>query len=491
MIRKQTPRDMKRRRGFRSPFPAALLLTVTAWIVCDSAYPQVLKSFPGQQPRQEYRARRLKLMEKYKDGIIVLLGAREDDVGDAGRFRQNNNFMYLTGVEVPDAYLILIPAGVFQGAAVREILFLPPRNPSEEAWTGEQIEPGAQAILPFGVREVESSDKFYSRLFDMLLAPPFKVERPGEQTPPKLYLITPRGPTAQLTREAQFIDVIVRTAPRVMISNINAQLAEMRKVKSQPEMAVIQKAIEITASGLRAASATIKPGAYEYEVQGDLESVFLKSGSERTAFPSIIGSGANSAIVHYNQNRKMIEGGDLVVVDVGAEYGYYAGDLSRTFPASGKFTSRQREIYQLVLDAQRAAERAFSPGMITMKQLERVVIDFMKASPVRDKHGNTVERYFIHSIGHWLGMNVHDPGDYSKPIPVGAIFTIEPGVYLQDEKLGIRIEDDYLATESGLVKLSRSLPSEPDEVEKMVAAGKAAASEKPRTSTGARATQKR
>jgi len=176
-------------------------------------------------------------------------------------------------------------------------------------------------------------------------------------------------------------------------------------------------------------------------------------------------------VLHYNENHKMIDPGDLVVVDVGAEYSYYTADLTRTYPASGKFTDRQREVYQLVLDAQKAAEKAYKPD-VTIADLQRAAVEVMKASPVKDKQGNTLEKYFIHGLGHWLGMDVHDIGDYSKPIPVGAVFTIEPGIYIPEEKLGVRIEDNYMATETGLVKLSAKIPSEASDVERVMREGR-------------------
>jgi Xaa-Pro aminopeptidase len=180
-----------------------------------------------------------------------------------------------------------------------------------------------------------------------------------------------------------------------------------------------------------------------------------------------VGSGIYSTVLHYNENRRKIESGDLIVVDIGAEYSYYTADITRTYPAAGKFTPRQREIYQLVLEAQRACEKAFKPGETSIGQLQQVAIGVMKASPVRDKQGKTLERYFTHGLGHWLGMDVHDVGSYGK-IPVGAVFTIEPGIYIPDEQLGVRIEDDYLATDKGLIKLSSKIPSDPDAIEALV-----------------------
>lgn len=424
----------------------------------------------ANQPKAEYRARRQRLSEQTKDGIVVVIGAREDDFGEVGRFRQKNNFMYLTGVETPGATLMLVPAVVAANKAAQEILFIPPRNRFQERWTGVQIGPGAEGEAAFGVQEVASAEKFQDRLRDILLASPFKADATGAQSQFKLYTVIPAGSTASLTRESQFIDMIRRTAPHVQVVNVSPLLAEMRKIKSPAEIELVQKAIDITGEAQRETARAIKTGAYEYEVQAALEYAFTRNGAERPGFPSIVGSGINSTILHYNQNRKKIEADDLIVVDIGAEYSYYTADITRTYPATGKFTPRQREIYQLVLDAQRACEKAFKPGQSTMGQLQRVAMDVMKASPLRDKQGNTLERYFIHGLGHWLGMEPHDVGDYSS-MPPGSIFTIEPGIYIPEEKLGVRIEDDYMVTDKGLVKMSGKIPSEPGEVERLMSRG--------------------
>jgi Xaa-Pro aminopeptidase len=445
---------------------ARTALLVMLGVVC--VVPAIAEDLLAHQPLSEYRARRQKLLEQIKDGIIVLIGAREDDFGEVGRFKQKSNFLYLTGVETPAAFLLLIPADLIPGKPALEALFIPPRNPLQERWTGVQVGPGPQAEQKFGMQEVANADKFYARLFDLLSSPPFKSDNPRTTLSAKVYTVVPTSPNAQLTREALFIETIRRAAPHVQIVDVSPYLAEMRKIKSPIEVALLQKAIDVTAEGFRHGSAQIRPGAYEYEVQAAIEAAFIRNGAERPGYPSIIGSGFNSTILHYNQNRKQIEAGDLVVVDVGAEYSYYTADITRTYPASGKFTPRQREIYQLVLQAQRACERALKPGQTTMAELRRVAVDVMRASPLRDNQGNALDKYFIHGLGHWLGMDVHDVGDYSKPIPVGAVITIEPGIYIPEEKLGIRIEDDYLVTENGLVKLSAAIPSEPDEIERAV-----------------------
>lgn len=428
------------------------------------------------QPKTEYRARRQKLLEQVKDGIVVLIGAREEDLGEVGRFRQKNDFMYLTGVETPASYLMLVPATLALNKTAQETLFIPARNPSHERWNGIQMGPGAEAEQLFGAQEVAAADKLWDRLRETLSSPAFKS---GQA---KLYTIVPVGETAKLTRENEFIETVRQVAPHVQVTNVAHLIWEMRKVKSAAEIELLQKAVDITNEAHRDVARTIKPGVYEYQVQAALEYAFMRNGAERPGFPSIVGSGINATILHYNQNRKRIDANDLIVVDIGAEYSYYTADLTRTYPATGKFNARQREIYQLVLEAQRAAEKAFKPGESTVHQLYQVAADVMKASKLRDKQGRTLERYFIHGLSHWLGMDVHDVGEYRK-IPAGAVLTIEPGIYIPEENLGVRIEDDYLATDKGLVKMSGKLPSDPDEIERMMSAAPQAATEQ-RSSKG-------
>ena len=422
----------------------------------------------AKQPKNDYRARRQRLMEQLKDGVIVLIGAREEDLGEVGRFRQKNNFMYLTGVQTPAAYMMLIPAGVIPDKPAKEVVFIPPRNLTQEKWTGPQIGPGAESEAMFGIQEVADSTTFKNRLSELLTSPAFKPDSSGSKPAAKLYTLIPRGSTAEIERETHFVAMVKQTAPHVQVVDLEPFIAELRKIKSPAEIEMLQRAIDITGEAQREAMRAIKPGAFEYEAQAALEAAFTRNGAERAGFPSIVGSGIYSTVLHYNENHKKIEAGDTIVVDIGAEYSYYTADITRTYPASGKFTPRQREIYQLVLDAQRAAEKAYKPGM-NMGQLNQVAIDTIKRSPLRDKQGNTLDKYFIHGLGHWLGMDVHDVGKYSD-MPVGSVFTIEPGIYIPEEKLGVRIEDDYLVTEKGLVKLSAKIPSEPDEIERLMSA---------------------
>ncbi|MFL6212814.1 MAG: aminopeptidase P N-terminal domain-containing protein [Blastocatellia bacterium] len=409
--------------------------------------------------KAEYRARRQQLMSRLKDGVVVMIGAREDEFGEVGRFRQKNDFMYLTGVETPNATLVLVPAGVIGERPAQETLLIPARNLFQEKWTGPQIGPGTEGQAAFGFQEVADLKTLNNTLNSLF--------KPGSGQPaPKLYTVVAQGSTVDIQRETTFAATMRQNYPGIQIVNVAPIIAEMRKVKSAAEIALLQKAIDITGEAQRAAAAQIRPGAFEYEVQAALEAAFTRNGAERPGFPSIVGSGFYSTVLHYDQNRKKIDAGDMVVVDIGAEFSYYTADITRTYPASGRFTPRQREIYQLVLDTQRAAERAYKPGT-TLAQLNQVARETIKASPLRDREGNTLDRYFIHGLGHWLGMDVHDVGNYGG-LPVGSVFTIEPGIYIPEEKLGVRIEDDYLVTDKGLVKMSRAIPSAPDEIERIM-----------------------
>lgn len=419
-------------------------------------------------PKSEYIARRQKLLNQIKDGIVVMVGAREEDFGEVGRFRQRNDFMYLTGIQTPAAYLVFVPAGIIAGQQQRETVFIPERNKRREQWTGVQIGPGPDAERVFGLTEVAASTLFKDRL-NQLLTQASATEKPL----PKIYTVIPAGPGSELTRESRFVETLRQSYPKNPIVDVSKIIGEMRKVKSPSEIELLQKAVDVSIEGHREIARAIKPGAYEYEAQAALEASWTRLGSERPGYPSIVGSGINGTILHYNENRKRIDAGDLVVVDAAAEYSYYTADVTRTFPASGKFTPRQREVYQLVLDAQRAAEKAFVPGKSSMLDLQRAAKKVMETSALRDKQGNTLDKYFIHGLGHWIGMDVHDAGDYTA-LPVGSVFTIEPGIYLPDEGFGVRIEDDYLVTDKGLVKMSAKLPSDPDEVERLMSARGAA-----------------
>lgn len=454
----------------------ALFLLTTLLPAAASARPDTdFWDEPGvrllNQPITEYRARRQKLLSEIKDGVVVILGNVEEEMGVEMRYRQNNWFAYLTGIRTPDATVLLVPQGLPSLEGAREIVFIPPRNLQMERWTGVQLGPGPETAKVFGMERVLSNNDFWAKLKEAAALPAFKGAQ--GQTSMKLYTLAPRGARNGYVREYEFVQRAQKELPGLEVASITDLVGEMRRIKSPSEIALLQKAIDITAEAHRDIMLNLKPGMYEYEVQALLEAAFTRNGSERPGFPSIVGSGLYSTILHYSENHKRIEAGDLVVCDIGAEYSLYTADLTRTYPASGKFTPRQREIYQLVLDTQTTVAAQWKPGMTNL-DLHSLAVQFLRKSPLRAKDTDgreyTMDHFFIHGLGHALGMDVHDVADTVHQLQPGEVFTIEPGVYIQTEKLGVRIEDDYLVTPEGtLRKMSEKIPSTPDDIERIMA----------------------
>jgi len=366
------------------------------------------------------------------------------DGANLERFFQEDDFWYLSGVEIPDVALAVVVDG--SGAITDEVLFLPPHDPRFEVWNGKRLAPGAEAEAATGFRRTA---RLTTRNEDGSL------KKKGDEEA----LLAGWAPATVWTKGP------VRTAlpagATVNDRQASRALAALRLRKSAYEIGCLQAAIDITCAALYDAVAEVKPGNFEYQPWGALEGTFLQLGSERPGFASIIGSGPNSVTLHYAANRRQMQAGELIVMDVGCKYRYYCADVTRTVPVSGTFSKRQREVYDLVLKAQTAAHQAAKPG-VTMGQLDAIA-----RQVIVDGGFGPDYAYFKHGLGHWIGLDVHDVGG-SVPIEPGMLFTIEPGIYITDENLGVRIEDDYLMTESGAVKLSTGIPSDPDAIEALL-----------------------
>jgi Xaa-Pro aminopeptidase len=393
--------------------------------------------------------------------VVVLVGSVE--TGDDAKFRQDNDFWYLTGVDQPHASMILWPE------SGEEALYLPPRDKSQDRWIGPRLGPGPEAADATGFAKVESSGGFLGDLFRSIGDPRVGGRFGGAS----VYLLEPTPRTSSSTAPARLSRFVREGAPSARFKDVAPLIHEMRKTKSDAEAALIRHAIAVTADAQREVIRLIRPGIPEYRLEGAILGAFVAGGASRAGFPSIVGSGPNTTVLHYGKNSRTIEDGDLVVVDIGGEVKGYTADITRTYPANGKFTPRQREIYQLVLDAQTAAAAEFKPGVSTIGSLNRVVRDFFRKSPLRakDEAGNeqTMDHFFAHGLGHHMGLDVHDVGDSSKALQVGEVFTIEPGLYIPGESLGVRIEDDYRVTQDGLEKLSKDIAVDPDEIETLIA----------------------
>lgn len=341
----------------------------------------------------------------------------------------DKNFYYLTGLREPMSILLILP---IDGD---DFLFIPDVSNEDKVRT-LSLTSGIARIMPM---------KDFNDIFSYLYSWQNKIYYPI--------------PTQTDDYSYNLIRSIMNKNPQYALKDLTLILTEMRMVKSPEEIALMKKAIDITAAGLINAIHQAEPGMYEYEIQKIIEDTFFASGAEGLSFASIIGSGPNSVIIHYDQNSRMTEPGDVVVMDVGAQYLGYAGDLTRTMPISGKFTARQKEVYTIVLEAQQLAIEACRPG-VTLDDINEIAHEYIG----RLGYGE----YFYHSIGHSLGLDVHDPWFAGAALVPGEVITIEPGIYIASENLGIRIEDDFLVTEYGCTCLSSSLPKRPDDIERLM-----------------------
>jgi Xaa-Pro aminopeptidase len=273
------------------------------------------------------------------------------------------------------------------------------------------------------------------------------------------------------------------TEPLAFLKNVNSflgfqdvkpMISSLRTAKDAGEMALIRKAVDASVAAHFAAFQVVRPNVNEREISALMQYEWGKRGCERPAYAPIVGSGYYSTVLHYSDDDNVMKSGDVVVIDAAGEYSMYASDITRTLPINGHFTARQREIYDIVLGAQQAAEAAFKSGKSTMKRdapdsLYKVAYDYINTHG-KDLHGESLGKYFIHGLGHPVGLNVHDSTDRDAPLGPGQVFTIEPGIYIPEENLGARIEDDYYVDQEGkLIKLSGALPSKAEDVERAMA----------------------
>ncbi|OLB11976.1 MAG: hypothetical protein AUH07_08710 [Gemmatimonadetes bacterium 13_2_20CM_70_9] len=397
-------------------------------------------------------ARRRALLARLGRGVVLIPAAHErqlerDYIQD-NDFRQNNTFFYFTELETQDAWLLMVAGGDAGGETV---LFLPPRNPSQERWTGLRLAPDSVAARLSGIRRVLPTDSLDRALRSALFRAPGPVYVPLDAT----------------TRDEKRVADLVFDGRDVR--NLRPVADSLRLVKDADEVARLRTAVDISGLGHIAAMQAARPGMWEYEIEAVAEAAFRRNGADRVGYPSIVGSGPNSTTLHYDVSRRQTKDGDLVVLDAGAEWGQYTADVTRTFPVNGRFTPRQKAIYDLVLATQRAAFDSTRPGA-TIGQLNRVARDYMRAHSGTLCGDQTCDAYFIHGLSHWLGMDVHDVGDYSTPLKPGVVLTIEPGIYLTQENLGVRIEDDVLVTATGAEWLSGRAPKTTDEIERLMRA---------------------
>ena len=388
-------------------------------------------------PRDEYRTRRAEL-KKSLDGVMVLFGANEpEDLRIP--YLQETNFLYLSGWKEPGAVMMI--------AKNEEILFVPERSRHAEIFFGHRLAAGdSDATEKSGFDRVLSTEAVGAELTRLLA------------TSHNVYTLPDDPNTAKLKALAPFHGE--RSAA--------VSIGRLRVIKSPAETELLTKSADATVAAHLAAWKMLRPGEYEYQIAAAMQGVYFSKGCEGNAYEPIVGSGPNSVILHYSANRRRADSGEVLLMDVGAECSDYAMDVTRTVPVNGKFTARQREIYEIVLGAQKAAIAAIKPGakMSGKDSLTELVKNYFD-SHGKDLHGDSLGKYFVHGLGHPVGLDVHDSGDIGT-LKAGMVITIEPGLYIPEENIGVRIEDTLLVTESGSKNLSGALPREPDEIERLV-----------------------
>ena len=459
--------------------------------------------------RTELQKRREAIAEKMgQRGMLILFSPElRPYSGDVSyEFRQENNLFYLTGIRQREITLVLM----HQNSSYREILFLPRRNPHRELWSGQMLTAeGATEIS--GIEKVWSFSEFEPFLDSILYGQPYRTNQYTQsneyqeffkdlaenQVTVFLLLQEKPGLTGELNKEFQFGKQIQERFPGIQIKDASKIFSQLRVVKSPYEIEQLKKAINITAEAQLNAIGRLRPGKWEYEVEAVIEYVFRKNNSFDWAFPSIVASGPNATILHYEKSQRQTQEGDLLLMDVGAEYNYYAADITRTVPVNGQFTEEQKLIYQIVLDAQNAALLLVKPGS-SMSAIHRKAVDVIaeglfRLGLINDISGNQYRAFFPHGVGHFLGLDVHDVGS-GKSLEPGMVLTVEPGIYVREDSkdrlvaagvsqselkdlnkalakfmhIGVRIEDDVLVKEDGYELLSGGIPRNISEIEALV-----------------------
>jgi Xaa-Pro aminopeptidase len=412
--------------------------------------------------RRKELVNQIKKVHPNQDGLIVLFAAFESE----GRsFRQESSFYYLTGLTEPGAVLTIDLQG-------NSTLYMPNCGDVRSKWMFSEVALTPENLKKIGISAVKNLGSkcngyqfhpFFPRQeYDSFLQELTQLVGAKKS----IFTLAPNNPSEYIEQRLvlQRLEGFLPGLAQQVV-DICPIIAQQRRIKDMREIDNMFVATEITMMAHEAAAQAIKAGALECEVQAALEYVFTAAGGQ-PSFPSIVATGKNSTVLHYQVNSATIELNDLVVVDIGAEFGHYCADLTRTYPASGKFTKRQKEVYDLVLETQEYIASIAKPGMWLNngehpdKSLNHLARAYLA------KKG--YDKYFLHGVGHYLGLDVHDVGDYKKPLEVGDVFTIEPGIYIAEEKIGVRIEDDYWVVKDGVVCLSESLPKKAEDIEKFM-----------------------
>jgi Xaa-Pro aminopeptidase len=529
--------------GAQAYLPARKILLVLALTLSTGAVtgaaiftaPEIWRVAPpapkisGSDRLAELRARREEVMNRMGDkAIMVLFGAEPrvytNDVDY--HYRQENNLYYLTGVNQEDATLVLIPGA----KRTREILFMPPRDPRNETWHGHMMS-AAEARARSGIQEVwdgGSLNGFLASLApraEQAVAKRGSVSKPNAQSAgqwqdefqtfveaanadqAEIYLLTPNSRSAmrEYRQEYEFAEALKSASSGLKLKSAAPIFAELRQIKSPWERKLLQHAVDISSEAFHRVFAAAAPGMHEYEIQAEYEYTFRRRGADNWGYPCIVGAGPNATTLHYITNQELLDDGALLLMDCAAEFDHYTADITRTVPINGKFTSEQAEIYNIVLDAQTEAIKLARPGnflqgldpknTVNGRAVEVIKDGLLRLGLITSKDNEEYRTWFMHGVGHWLGMNVHDVGVPGKALAPGMVLTVEPGIYIRPDALdvlpktrenerfikavrpafekykgvGVRIEDDILVTSGEPVNMSSAIPRKLQDVETTMA----------------------
>ena len=415
--------------------------------------------------KDTYISRRKQLMADKKENTAVVIFAGSAPMksqDEAYPFSVDRNFFYLTGIEREN--MILVMRKNYLGE-YSETLFIEPYDEVLAKWVGGRMR-GAEATVISGVESIADVGEFADRLNSI-------VEYSRGLGKLTFYLDLWRYHKDQADTPAHTLAATLQSKyPAVAIEDINGDMAAMRAVKDEKELAFMRQAQEHTRIAIEEMMRYAKPGMNERELEGAFDFALMKQGVRDHAFHSIFAGGKRATTLHYGENDQIVNDGEMVLIDLGSAYGNYCADISRTFPVNGKFTDRQKELYNAVLEAQRIVIANAKPGLTT-RQLNQMVIDYYE-SRLDDlglrKDGKTVRDYYYHGVSHQLGLDTHDIcTERERTLKPGMVITVEPGLYVEDESIGIRIENDVVITETGCEDLSAAFPRTVEEIEAIMA----------------------
>jgi len=423
-------------------------------------------------------------------------------------YRQDSNLLYLTGITQPDTILVLMPGNKTQ----REILFVSEPNPRREHWNGH-ILTTEEATAESGIAAVYHTSQFESFLAAMFAQMPFASPLLAEtqeygaffaaaasgRASLALPLGPPPPPSAPLTQPFEFANKARERFFNVGVTDTWGILSSLRQVKTPYELGMMEQSALISSDAHKAGMRTARPGRFEYEVEAAIEHTYLSRGAMSWGYPSIVGSGPNATVLHYNASSRKMEDGDLLLVDAAGNFQGYTVDITRTYPVNGRFSDLQKDIYRIVLAAQEAGMKAAKVGN-KRNDIVKATVDvakegLLKLGLITDTKGDQYATWYTHGPVHWIGMDVHDVGDYDRPLAAGMTFVIEPGLYIRQDALanlpdtpenrafkaavapavakykniGVRVEDSFVLTEGGLKNLSAAVPRTIEDVERLMA----------------------